>query len=60
MSIILGIDIGISGALAMLNDVGDLLEVHDLPVLLDGPAGRRAVNAPLLAALVFKSAGGGS
>ena len=36
MSIILGIDIGISGALAMLNDVGDLLEVHDLPVLLDG------------------------
>jgi hypothetical protein len=32
MSITLGIDIGISGAVAMLSDVGDLLEVHDLPV----------------------------
>jgi hypothetical protein len=39
----------------MLSDVGDLLEVHDLPVLLDGPAGRRAVNAPLLASIIFAS-----
>jgi hypothetical protein len=29
----------------MLSDVGDLLEVHDLPVLLDGPAGRRSAPA---------------
>jgi crossover junction endodeoxyribonuclease RuvC len=60
MSSTLGIDIGLSGAIATLSDVGDLLEVHDMPVLKDGPAGRRSVNAPLLAALVFKSAGGGS
>jgi crossover junction endodeoxyribonuclease RuvC len=39
----------------MLSDVGDLLEVHDLAVLLDGPAGSRAVNAPLLASLIFAS-----
>jgi hypothetical protein len=32
-----------------------LLEVHDLPVLLDGPAGRRSVNAPLLASIIFAS-----
>src|ERR1700724_2551958 len=37
-----------------------LVEIHDMPTLQDGPAGRRLVNAPLLAALVFKSAGGGS
>jgi len=62
MSITLGIEIGISGAVAMLSDVGDLLEVHDMPtlLLLDGPAGRHSVNAPLLAALDYKSAGGGS
>jgi crossover junction endodeoxyribonuclease RuvC len=57
---ILGIDIGVQGALALLTPEGDLIEVVDLPTLLDGPAGRRAVNAPLLAVLVFKSAGGGS
>ena len=55
MSITLGIDIGISGAVAMLSDVGDLLEIHDMPTLQDGPAGRRAVNAPLLASIIFAS-----
>jgi hypothetical protein len=37
MSITLGIDIGISGAVVVLSDVDDLLEVHDMPTLQDGP-----------------------
>jgi hypothetical protein len=57
---ILGIDIGVRGAVAVLYQSGALVEIHDMPTLQDGPAGRRLVNAPLLAALVFKSAGGGS
>ena len=57
---ILGIDIGVLGAVAVLDQDGALVEVHDMPTLQDGLAGRRSVNAPLLAALVFKSAGGGS
>jgi crossover junction endodeoxyribonuclease RuvC len=52
---IFGIDLGISGALAVLSPVGELLEVHDMPTLNDGPAGRRAVNAALLAGIVAKS-----
>ncbi len=57
---ILGIDVGAQGAIAIIDQTGALVEVHDMAVLKDGPAGRRSVNAPLLAALVFKSAGGGS
>lgn len=57
---ILGIDIGVHGAIAVLDQSGALVEIHDMPTLQDGPVGRRAVNAPLLAALVFKSASGGS
>jgi hypothetical protein len=53
--IVLGIDIGVQGAIARLSADGDLLGVDDLPVLNDGPVGRRAVNAPLLAELVFRS-----
>jgi hypothetical protein len=56
---IIGIDIGVQGAVAVLDQSGALVEVHDMPTLQDGLAGRRSVNAPL-AALVFKSAGGGS
>jgi hypothetical protein len=52
---IIGIDIGVQGAIAILDKSGALVEVHDLPVLKDGPAGRRAINAPLLASIVFKS-----
>jgi crossover junction endodeoxyribonuclease RuvC len=55
MSAILAIDIGVSGAIALLTAEGQLLEVHDMPVLNDGPAGRRAVNAPLLAEIVYRS-----
>lgn len=49
---ILGVDIGTTGALALLTPDGMLVEVADMPVLHDGPAGRRAVNGPLLAALI--------
>jgi crossover junction endodeoxyribonuclease RuvC len=52
---ILGVDIGISGGIAVLSASGELIEVHAMPCLADGPAGRRAVNAPLLASIVFAS-----
>jgi crossover junction endodeoxyribonuclease RuvC len=54
-AVVIGIDIGASGAIAFLTPEGQLIDVVDMPVLNDGSAGRRAVNAPLLAAIVFKS-----
>lgn len=54
----LAIDIGRHGAAALLSDVGELLSVDDLPVLLDGPSYRGAVNGPLFAALVRRLAPG--
>ena len=55
MSVVLGIDIGVQGAIAMLDKSGALLDVIDVPVLHDGPKGRRAINAPLLAGIIFNS-----
>jgi len=52
---ILGIDIGVQGAIAVLDLEGGLVEVHDMPCLEDGPRGRRTINAPLLAELIYKS-----
>jgi crossover junction endodeoxyribonuclease RuvC len=52
--IVLGIDVGNSGAVALLED-GELLAVFDMPVLRDGAKRRPAVNAPLLAEIVFKA-----
>lgn len=52
---VLGIDIGVQGAIAILSDSNTLVDIHDMPVLKDGPAGRRAINAPLLAQIVFAS-----
>jgi crossover junction endodeoxyribonuclease RuvC len=52
---ILGIDIGAGGALAVLTDAGELVDVFDMPCLRDGPAKRRTINAPLLAEIVYKS-----
>jgi crossover junction endodeoxyribonuclease RuvC len=49
---ILGVDIGSAGALALLDEAGELLDVADMPILRDGPANRPAVNGPLLATLV--------
>ena len=50
----LGVDIGKKGALALLSPAGELIAVEDMPTLNDGPAGRPAVNAALLSALVAK------
>jgi crossover junction endodeoxyribonuclease RuvC len=59
MMIVLGIDIGVSGAIALVNPIAEgslfIDAVHDMPVLRDGPAGRRAINAPLLASLIYES-----
>jgi len=51
-ALVLGIDPGLGGALALLTSDGVLLDLADMPVLADGAAGRRAINAPLLAARV--------
>ena len=54
MTNIIGIDIGSKGALALLDAAGALIEVCDMPVLLDGPKNRANVNAPLLAEIVCR------
>jgi hypothetical protein len=54
MTLHLGVDIGVQGAIAIVDQSGALVETHDMPVLQD-VAGRRAVNAPLLASIIFKS-----
>ena len=51
-ALVIGIDPGLGGALALLTLDGVLLDIDDMPVLADGAAGRRAINAPLLAARV--------
>lgn len=49
---ILSVDIGAQGALALLSEIGDVIAVEDMPMLRDGPANRPTVNAPLLADIV--------
>ncbi len=51
-ALVIGIDPGLGGALALLTSDGVLVDIDDMPVLADGAAGRRAINAPLLAARV--------
>jgi crossover junction endodeoxyribonuclease RuvC len=52
--IVIGIDPGVSGALAIVTRDGQLVEVADMPTLADRPAGRRSVSAPLLAELLAR------
>ena len=52
---IVGIDIGVNGAIAVLTPDGGLVQIHDMPTLNDGPKGRRAVNGPLLAEIISRS-----
>lgn len=52
---IIGIDIGVRGAIALLTPAGKLIDAWDMPCLEDGPKHRRAVNAPLLAELIYKT-----
>jgi crossover junction endodeoxyribonuclease RuvC len=51
----IGIDIGLAGAVAVLDESGELVEIHDMPCLGDGPKGRSAINAPLLAQILTKT-----
>jgi len=53
--IVLGIDIGVVGAIAVMTADGELIAIEDMPVLADGPAGRRAVNPALLAEIIANS-----
>jgi crossover junction endodeoxyribonuclease RuvC len=52
---VIAIDIGVRGAIAFLTAKGELIAAFDMPVLADGPEGRRTVNGPLLAEIVFRS-----
>lgn len=54
----LGIDPGNFGALALLSEDGDLLEIADMPCVADGVKGRQTVNPALLAAIVRRWAPG--
>lgn len=49
---LISVDIGRNGALALFNEAGALLAVEDMPTLDDGPKGRPTVNGPLLAGIV--------
>ena len=51
---ILGVDIGAHGAIAMLGESGELIEVVDMPSLAEAN-GRAATNAPLLAEILARS-----
>jgi crossover junction endodeoxyribonuclease RuvC len=53
-SIIVGIDPGAHGAIAILDEDGQLLEIVDMPVTREA-SGRSATNAPLLATILAKS-----
>ena len=52
--IVLGIDVGVAGAISVL-DGGVLLATHDMPCLADGPKGRRRISAPLLSEIIAQS-----
>jgi hypothetical protein len=52
---ILGIDPGLDGAIAVLTEAGELIAVQDMPTLLDGAKGRRAVNPALFASIVYST-----
>jgi crossover junction endodeoxyribonuclease RuvC len=53
-AVVLGIDPGAHGAIAVLSGAGDLIEVIDMPALPEAN-GRVATNAPLLAGIVARS-----
>jgi hypothetical protein len=54
-TVLLGIDVGVNGALSVIDATGELIAVFDMPCLADGPKSRRAINAALLAEIVAKS-----
>jgi crossover junction endodeoxyribonuclease RuvC len=54
MSAVIGIDPGAHGAVALLDEVGELVEVVDMPSTLEAN-GRAATNAPLLAGILARA-----
>jgi crossover junction endodeoxyribonuclease RuvC len=54
VSSVLGIDPGASGAIAILDEAGDLLEIVDMPSTSEAN-GRSATNAPLLASILART-----
>jgi len=54
MRVVLGIDPGAHGAIALLDETGDLLEVVDMPSTTEAN-GRTATNAPLLAGILGRT-----
>jgi hypothetical protein len=44
----LGVDVGISGAIAVIDEAGTLIVVYDMPCLAEGAKNRRTINAVLL------------
>jgi hypothetical protein len=54
MKYFIGCDIGTHGGFAKMDEAGGLREVIDMPILRDGPKNRPAVNAALLAEIVWK------
>ena len=55
MKVYLGIDPGVNGSVSVLDEAGNLLNIYDMPTTPDGAKGRNALNAPLLASIVFKT-----
>jgi crossover junction endodeoxyribonuclease RuvC len=53
--VILGADIGNRGAVAVLDDNGELIAVFDMPCLEDGPKGRPTLNPTLLSGIIARS-----
>lgn len=51
---IVGVDPGAHGAIAVLDESGQLLEVHDMPSTPEA-SGRTATNAPLLAGILARA-----
>jgi hypothetical protein len=49
---VIGIDIGVRGAAALLSSAGELPAVEEMPALPDGREGRVAINGALLALLI--------
>jgi hypothetical protein len=55
MSLLAGIDIGLSGAVVTMTLDGHLVGVYDMPCLDTGHSGRRTINAVLLAQLLAQT-----
>ena len=49
---VLGVDVGIVGALVLLDGQGEIIEVKDMPVLRAGTSGRATVDPRLLASTI--------